>query len=379
MSDSQNCPSCGLPLALNRRLVWAEDGGIYFREKRSDRLIFLEHEEISLILTEGVKLRGEELLDTLREKRRSFTRSEILSQLGRARRRLLARRPWAARLIREALREAAFYGSGNLSVTALKPRREMKVKVRHPYHPHLLAGDLWGFWEGLFGVEALVSMAEVSETEYEVTVKTVERRAWPQGKETPSRRPERDYDLEVCERCRLPVFPMEIRWDPDLGTIYRPNDHRRLVITSVRGWEEVLQEISGSRREELPPSLADLITTRTARAHASPPGGNYKTAYRNFFMGLPVLGWGKPKRVSRKPFLIDALIEGVPFPQLLSWKLGGVFQGLEKEVPEVEYRSRGDSTWNYLVGPRIQGPFLPVSSLAAPADLPAALRVILPF
>lgn len=379
MGDTERCPSCGLPLPLGRKLVWTEDGGVYFREKRSDRLIFLEHEDISLIVAEGVKLRGEELLKTLREKRRAFTRGEVLLQLGGVRRRLLRRRPLAGRVIREAFREAAFYGSGNLSLSELRPGREMKVKVRHPYHPHLMAGDLWGFWEGLFGVEALASVTALSEVEYEVTVKTVGKRRWSSGGEPPPRRPRRDYELEVCERCRLPAFPAELRWDPDLGTIYLPDGHRHLVITSVRGWREVLQEINGSRREELPSSLAGAVTARVAAVHASPTRVNYKTAYRNFFMGLPVLGWGKPKRVTRKPFLIDALIEGVPFPQLLSWKLGGVFQALEREVPEVEYRSRGDSTWNYLVGPRIEGTFLPPSSLAVPADLPASLRVILPF
>ncbi len=379
MGVSDRCPSCGLPLSLSRKLVWTEDGGIYFRDKRSERLVFLEHDEISLIVAEGVRLRGEELLKTLRERRRAFSRREVILQLGGMRRRLLGRRPLAGRVIREAFREAAFYGSGNLSISELKPGREMKVKVRHPYHPHLMAGDLWGFWEGLFGVEALASVSAVSEVEYEVTVKTVDRRRWALEGEPPPRRPKRDYELEVCERCRLPAFHLEMRWDPDLGTIYHPDGHRRLVLTMVRGWREVMQEINGSRREELPSSLAEAVTARAAAVHAPPPGSNYKTAYRNFFMGLPVLGWGKPRRVIRKPFLIDALIEGVPFPQLLSWKLGGVFQALEREAPEVEYREQGNSTWNYLVGPRLEGAFLPVPSLALPEDLPVSRRVILPF
>lgn len=378
MGGSDRCPACGFPLALNRKLVWCEDGGIYLREKRSDRLVFLENEEISLAIDEGVRLRGEGLLKTLREKRRSFTRRSVTSQMGGMHRRLLAHRPLAGRVIREALREAAFYGSGNLSVTGLKPRREMKVKVRRPYHPHLLAGDLWGFWEGLFSVEALASVVTISDTEYEVTVKTVEKRRWPAG-EIPPRRPDRDYELEVCERCRLPVFPREIRWDPELGTIYGSVGHRHLVITSVQGWKEVLQEINGSRREELPSSLAETITARSAALHTLPPKGNFKTAYRDFFLGLPVLGWGKPRKVKRKPFLIDAVIEGVPFPQVLSWKLAGVYRALEKEAPEVEYRKMGDHAWNYLVGPRLEGNFLPLSSLAAHVDLPASMRVVLPF
>ncbi len=379
MGEADRCPACGLPGSLGRKLVWCEDGGVYFRDKHSERLVFLEQEEVALIVAEGVRLRGEELLDTLREKRRAFTRRSVMSQAGGLRRRVLASRLLAGRVIREALREAAFYGSGSISVTALKPGKEMRVRVRHPYHPHLLAGDLWGFWEGLFRVEALASVTAASERECEVVVKTVTRRRWEPPGELPPRRPDRDYELEVCERCRLPVFPRETRWDPDLGTIYFAAGHRRLVLTSVEGWKEVLQEINGSRRGELPSSLAEALTSRNAALHASDAGSNFKTAYRNFFMGLPVLGWGKPKRVSRKPFLIDALIEGVPFPQLLSWKLGGVFQALEREEPEVEYRKGGDSAWIYRVGPRLEGRFLPISSLLHPVDLPASMRIVLPF
>ncbi len=154
MPGGDDCPVCGLPRSLNRKLVWTTDGGIYFQAKRSERLIFLEEEDINALLEEGIKLRGDQLLDTLRERRRAFTREEITSQLTGLRRFLLRRWPLAKRMVKSSFAEAAFFGCGNIVIDKIRPRKELVVKARHPYHPHLMAGDIWGFWEGFFGVEA---------------------------------------------------------------------------------------------------------------------------------------------------------------------------------------------------------------------------------
>ncbi len=379
MPGSDTCPLCGLPEELRRKLVWTTDGGIYFPVKRSERLVFLDLEEVAILLEEAVRMRGTEILDTLRERRRAFAREETALQISGIRRAWLRRKPAARRAILTAFREAAFFGCGNISVNKLKSGKEMMVRARSPYHPHLLAGDIWGFWEGFYGVDALVSMQKLTETEFEITVRTISRNRNIQPAQKPPRRPQRDYDLEVCEKCRLPSFPYPIRWDPELGTIYQPGTRRHLLVTSLRGWRLILEEINGSRGEELSPSMGELISDRVAGDYSDPPGGNLKTAYRHFFMGLPFLGWGKPKRVTRRPFLMEAEIEGVPFPQLLSWKIGGVFRALEGEPAEVTYKRAGENTWSYSIGPRLEGKFLPVGRLAASVSPSPHPEVVLPF
>ena len=374
MRDGETCPACGLPRWLNRKLVWTTYGGVYFRTRRSERLIFLEEEEIAALVEEGTRLRGEQLLDTLRERRREFTRSEVASQMTPLRRAFMRRRPFAGRFVRLALREASLFGCGNLEVTRLKPGRELELKARHPYHPHLLAGDIWGFWEGLYGVEALLSLGSTAPHEWEITVKTVSRGKHAVDREPPPRRPQRDYDLEVCEKCRLPLFTWELRWDEELGTIYQAGSHRHMIITSVRGWQAVLEEIVGSREGELPPSVGEALAATAAAAYGSLKGENFKTAYRNFFMGLPFLGWGKPRRVTRKPFLIEADMASVPFPQLLAWKMAGVFEALEKEPADIKHLREGDDGRRYLIGPRLEGRFLEIERM-----VPERGRLILPF
>jgi hypothetical protein len=374
MPGNDNCPSCGLPRSLTRKLVWTTDGGVYFQARRSDRLIFLEEEDVSTMLEEGVRIRGEQLLDTLRDCRRNFTRDEVASQLTRPRRFLLRHWPLAKRVVRSMFREAAFFGCGNITISKIRPRKELVVKVRHPYNPHLMAGDVWGFWEGLNGVEALLSLSAESENEWDVTVRTVARKRGTPGRKRPPKRPSRDYSLEVCEKCRLPLFPWELRWDTELGTIYQSGTHRHMVITSSRGWQLVVDEIKGSKEGDFPENLGAALSEKAAAEYRQLRGDNYKTAYRHFFLGLPFLGWGKPKKVSRRPFLIDAEIDGVPFPQLLEWKIAGVYEALEREPADIEHHEAGDLGWRYLVGPRLEGSFIEIERM-----VPEPGRFVLPF
>ncbi|MBC7229969.1 MAG: hypothetical protein H5T74_06215 [Actinobacteria bacterium] len=374
MQDGNACPACGLPRWLSRKLVWTTDGGIYFRSRRSERLVFLAEEEISVLVAEGVRLRGDQLLDTLRERRREFTRAEVASQMTPLRRAFLRRRPFAGKFVRLALEEASLLGCGNLEVVRLKPGKELELKARHPYHPQLLAGDIWGFWEGIYGVEALLSLNASTQYDWNITVKTVARGKHEPRREAPPRRPQRDYDLEVCEKCRLPLFTWELRWDEELGTIYQAGTHRHMVITSARGWQAVLEEIVGSRDGDLPPAVGGALAAAAAAEYGALKAENYKTAYRNFFMGLPFLGWGKPRRVTRKPFLIEAEIDGVPFPQLLAWKMAGFFEALEREPADIKHQREGETGRRYLIGPRLEGRFLEIRRM-----LPEEGRFVLPF
>jgi hypothetical protein len=374
MPGSDDCPVCGLPRFLNRKLVWTTDGGIYFQAKHSERLIFLEEEDVGALLDEGVKLRGEQLLDTLRECRRAFTREGVASQLTGLRRFLLRHWPLARRVVKSAFAEAAFFGCGNTDISRIKPRKELVVKARHPYHPHLMAGDIWGFWEGLFGVEALLSLSPASEHEWDITVRTVARRRRSSRPERGPRRPKRDYGLEVCEKCHLPIFPWRLRWDTELGTIYETGTHRHMMITSAAGWQQVIDEVKGSKEGELPPAIGTALAAKAAAEYRLLKGDNYKTAYRHFFLSLPFLGWGKPAKVTRKPFLIEAEIEGVPFPQFLAWKIAGVFEALEREPADITHLKAGDSAWKYLIGPRLEGTFLEIRRM-----LPEEGRFILPY
>jgi hypothetical protein len=342
-------------------------------------LIFLEEEDISTLLEEGTKIHGQKLLDTLRECRRNFTRGEVASQMKGMRKLLLRRWPLAKRVMLSAFKEAAFFGCGSISISDLEPKKYMVVKARRPYHPHLLAGDIWGLWEGFYGVEALLSLNVSGEKEWDIVVRTVQKRSMDEKTEGPPRRPERDYGLEVCEKCHLPVFPWELRWDTELGTIYQAGTHRHMVVTSARGWYLVIDEITGSARKNLPVNVGTALAEKAASEYRQLKGGNFKKAYRHFFMSLPFLGWGKPRKVARKPFLIDAELEGVLFPQILAWKMAGVYEALEEEPADFEHQETADGGWKFLVGPRLEGPSLPLEKLAPEADRAIYPRTLTPF
>lgn len=374
-----NCPACGLPRILNRKLIWTTDGGLYFQSKRSDRLIFLEEEDIASVIDESLKLRGPSLLEDLRQRRRVFSREEVGSQTGGVRSSLLRHWPAAKRVILSALHEAGFFGCGKITISNIKPRKELKVRIAHPYHPYLMAGDVWGFWEGLYDVEAEMSMQAISEKEWDLTVTTINKSAWKINEDQKPQRPGRAYGLEVCDKCRCPVFPWPLSWDEELGTIYQIGGHRHMVVTSARGWQAVIDEIKGPDGQDLPESIGASLAAKSAAEYRQLRGNNYKRAYRHFFLGLPFLGWGRPKKVSRKPFLIEAEMEGVLFPQLLAWKMAGVFEALEDEPGEILHEQTGTSSWKFMLGPKLEGNFLEIERLKPQGDGVGYLRAMMPF
>jgi hypothetical protein len=374
-----NCPACGLPRVLNRKLLWATDGGLYFQSRRSDRLIMLEEEDIAAVIEESVKAHGEGLLAVLRERRRVFSREEVGGQIGRLQGFFIRHWPSARRVILSALQDAAFFGCGKITISDLKPRKRLEIKLSHPYHPYLMAGDLWGFWEGLYGVEAELSMQAVSEKDWEIKLRTVKKSDWKIAKASRSERPDRDYGLEVCDKCRCPIFPWPLSWDEELGTIYQIGGHRHMVVTSTRGWQEILDELQAPGGRELAPAVGAALASKAEGEYRVLKGNNYKRAYRHFFLGLPFLGWGRPSKVSRKPFLIEAEMDGVPFPQLLAWKMAGVFEALEEEAADVEFEKTGTSSWMFTLGPKLEGQFLEVERMRPHGDGVAYPRVLMPF
>lgn len=374
-----NCPACGLPRLLNRKLIWTTDGGLYFQTRHSDRLIILEEEDIAGLIEEGVKIRGEGILRTLRERRRVFSREEVASQMGRFQHFFIRHRPAAKRVVTSALRDSAFFGCGKVDIDEIKPRKRLSLRISHPYHPYLMAGDIWGFWEGLFDVRAELAMEALSETEWNLRVTTTDKTGWKIAKAQKPRRPQRDYGLEVCDKCKCPLFPWALSWDQELGTIYQIGGHRHMVVTSARGWSEIMDELMGPGVRALPHAMGASLAAKSAAEYKQLKGNNYKKAYRHFFLGLPFLGWGRPTRVSRKPFLIEADMEGVPFPELLAWKMAGVFEALEQEAADVTHEKSGDSSWKFMMGPKLEGYFLPIERLKPQGDGVGYIRNLMPF
>lgn len=360
----ESCPRCGLPRSLARKLVWTTDGGIYFPEKHSERHLFLEIDDISLILKEAERICGEKILDRLRELRRRFSRYRTMEQAGNGGLSLSRHRPLAGGMVKAVLEEASFFGAGGLEVAKIKPGKRLEVKAIRPYHPQLLAGDLWGFWEGFFGVRADMELETTPEGGCRVSLESVEKKRWGEGDgKKRAGRPERDYELEVCEKCRLPLFPWELRWDRELGTIYQPGTRRHFILTPVEGWRLVMGEIAHAAGENFAREAGRAMREKAREEWKEAGERGLRKAYRDFFTALPVLGWGKPVRVSRKPFLMEARLSGVPFPLILAWKMEGAFEALEKEPGDVEWRREGGSDFVYLLGPRLEGSFLSIDEL----------------
>ena len=212
-------------------------------------------------------------------------------------------------------------------------------------------------------MEAELAINVTSDKECDITVTTKNKRKRKASEDKTPERPKRDYDLEVCTKCHLPLFPWELRWDTELGTIYLAGTHRHMTITSAQGWRLIVNEIKRTMGEEYLAIMSGALSEKAAVKYRLIKDENYKTAYRHFFLGLPFLGWGKPVKVARKPFLVEADMEGVPFPQLLAWKIEGAYQALENEAGDMEYYKTGSQKWQYLIGPNLEGTIIEIDKL----------------
>jgi hypothetical protein len=383
---ASRCKGCGLPADLGKRMYWTSWGEIYSRPSGGERLLFLDTSWVRLLAEEARRGGGEDLMARLREYRREHTRRRAESALRGWGSFLLRRRLTGERLLRELLEELPRYGYGRFEILEFKPRKHLKLRATHPYDDLFLFADLWGMWEAAQRVKASAATEHAGAGSLVLTLKTEGR----EGKRNRSRETcnepapsppkapsplKKDEVIPLCPRCRKPLYTGRMSWDGERGTIVDERSGRRFIISPLESWKGVFLLL----RQEYP-QVFQSFTGRLVEMSVLPGrdggGGDLKGAYRDFFLSLPFLGWGKPVRVVRKPFLVDAEMLATPFPDLLAAEMKGRFGSLEREEWSVEVRFSGDGRHRFIMGPSMDGPWLPLDSLLPPRSHPG---IILPW
>ncbi|MEJ5187183.1 MAG: hypothetical protein WHT46_08900 [Candidatus Geothermincolales bacterium] len=381
---SDECRACGLPRELKKRVFWTSQGEMFSRQARGERLIFLDVNWTRYLVEEALNQGGKDLLHLLKECRREHTRKRVEATVRGWGAFLMRRRLTGRQLFDGFLEELPHYGFGRFEILEFKPRKLARLKVDDAYDDLFLVADLLGLWEATQGVRASEILEPAGKGSFslllkaEEKVKRVESGREDEGKRSPTPL-KKDDVIPLCPRCRRPRYPGRMVWNVKGGTIYDELSGRRFIISTVSSWARVFFLL----KRECPPAyhaFARRLGEASRESFVSPveDGGakDIKAAYRDFFLSLPFLGWGRPIRVRRRPFLVEAELVGTPFPDLLAAEMRGRFGSLEREEWSVEVKASRDGGHLFVMGPSVDGIWIPLEKTLPPRSHPG---IILPW
>ncbi len=376
---TSRCRGCGLPKPIGKKLIWTSRGEVYPRHPGGERLLFLDASWARALAQHLKKANAEDLLQRLRGLRREHTKRKAKESIGRWAGFLLRRRVTGGHILQEILNELTFYGYGKLKIKEFKPRKLFRVKAIHAYDDFFLPSDLWGLWEGTQNVTSTMLLEKEEEGSYVLVLRTKEKvgeihealRKQNKRRELPPPVKE-DEVISLCPKCHRPIYPGRMSWVKDKGILVDESTGRRFIVTPVASWALVFSTL-----KEEGPQILDSFKEELAnsnRSHAGPGlGKDIKAFYRDYFLSLPFLGWGKPVRVARKPFVVEAELLGTPFPEILAADMRGRFGALEREDWTVEVKTAKDGRQRFLMGPSWDGPWTSLGAANIPPSHPGIL------
>lgn len=362
------CELCGFPQATLERVKWSERGLVALR-KPWTRLVALEHQELAEIL-EGLQPElGGDFSARLQEMARENTRDTLSSEMSRLRRRLvgaLASRSGMADL----LQNAGLYGTGQLDLLEVEAPESLSVRVRHPYHPDLYAGDLLGLWEALFGVKGVVTVESCGGHVFKIRIAAnpKERETLPPAVKTDAKphKPKKQRKEAFCKSCGAREFGVPITSGGQAGIFGADKGFWVFMpVSTLRG-------ILGQLDQDDPAGEANLKAIAAGRALAQLQGSIPGAAgvkemglSQSFLTSLVSLGWANSMRLAEKEYLMEVSMDNPVSPALIAGKLEGLYEYVNHEKPVSEVINLGSGRSRISVGPEIFAPVMNLTSVLA--------------
>lgn len=366
------CELCGYPQATLDRVKWSERGLVAL-DKPWTRLVALEHQELAEIL-EGLRQElGGDFSARLQEVAREATRDAFAARMGKMKRRLVAALA-SNNGMTELLTNAGLLGAGQLDLLEMKSRESLSVRVRHPYHPDLYAGDLLGLWEALFGVRGVVTVESAGGHVFKIKIVSdpKEREKLPEAAgdvEKPSKpkSPSRKKRKQTfCKSCGAREFGVPITAGGQAGIfgadkgfwVFMPVSTLTALFGLMKGddpaGEESLKAIAAGR------SLAQLQGSIPGAAGVSEKG-----IAESYLTSLISQGWANSLRLTEKEYLMDVSVDNPVSAALIAGKLEGLFEYMNHEKPLSEVINLGSGRSRITVGPEIMAPVMNLRSVLA--------------
>ncbi len=365
------CELCGFPQTTLERVKWSERGLVALRRPWT-RLVALEHQELAEIL-EGLRpeMQGD-FSARLQEMARVNTGDALCSEMGRLKRRLVAALASRAGLA-DLLENAGLLGAGQIDQIEVKPRESLNIRVRHPYHPDLYAGDLLGLWEALFGVKGVVTVESCGEHAFKIGIASNPKEreklaAAPKDRAKPQKpqKPKKQRKESFCKSCGAREFGVPITAGRQAGIFGA--DKGFWVVMPVSTLQGILDRLD----PDDPAQEANLKAIAAGRAlsqlQGSIPGAagvNDVGLAQAFLTSLVSQGWANSMRLTEKEYVMDVSVDNPVSPALIAGKLEGLYAYMNRENPVSEVINLGAGRSRVAVGPEILAPVMNLRSVLA--------------
>ncbi len=338
MPAVSSCPECGVPDYVGREHLWLDNGDIVHSRDRSDRVAFIESDNIDSLL-EGIKnLVGvsiEHIVITcvarnIREPLALFVPNE-------ERQRILRKETDYRGILDTFAMISEIMGRGRLEVVDLRYEQDeddfCTFRMTEPFSVPLCCGARIANLEAILRYDHNVTCEEVAEDVYLMTVFPSKEPEGLEGRMAPVDYAHSDggNELEKCPACGAPKPVSMYRWHPDRGVILNESTGHRMVLMAPRELDAVFQELADELGETIPRTVVEA-QRRFTKTGFFDIG---ELSEENLRLQLTYRGLGNLRDFESSRKGLSLMLDNAVLPLMLAGTLQGLYEmehGVETTV-----------------------------------------------
>jgi hypothetical protein len=247
-------------------------------------------------------------------------------------------------------------GFGRLSIASYRPRREITVSMRKPYHPDLLCGLCRGFFEAAEGVGFEYGVDGEGTGPVSVTYRASGGKEGS-GESERFRYEKKDplpgnVEHRACGECGVPVrISQTFYWDENEGLVGNRKHHMREVVMPVDGLNALFRELAEELGDEVERMVVEIQGDFKKDAYLQPDIRERRN-YLALLRQQTVKGLGNFTVIERKGERLRVEVENPFNVPLLVGRVAGYYQALEGIPGKAEWEVPAPRRLSIEVAPR---------------------------
>jgi hypothetical protein len=348
----RRCGKCGLPRLLARDITWPGNGTIISKRDASSRLIIYEADYQPFLWSELDGKLGFSTAETFNRSRRMALQDYVENHILYGWKKYAIKALPVSFLINRIIRQAALFGLAQLEVLEHERGKVLAIRIRRPFDISSMAGGIRSVFEILEDTGSRLAWTE-EEGGYIVTVAPAPEED-EAGKEEALRtleetKAEFTYDLlsaqgeasKRCPSCDLPSGLTGLDWGEQEGIIYLRERGTRVIVARGYGFLCSVRELEKKTEQDLGPFILEISRIFHRRMLKGTPIPSRGETYRAAERFLSVAGFGEVVRSSFGEGHLEMTIHNPFYIPRLVGRIAGLFEYVEGEEADVDYRSPG--------------------------------------
>lgn len=342
MNGMETCGQCGIPTYIASEHQWHPSGFIIQRRDARHILIFIESENLNILMREIEGILGVSIQRIVINTRRR------------------AAKAYMDRIIPDALKEQVrggrldvgpavqglvgighVLGYGRFEVLGSRlqgdDRDYLLVRVHRPYSITLGCVDPVAAFEALVGREMGLTYRETGPDMYEIKAFPSPHPEEFKGRLMMKRYsyPEGDIHFESCTACGAPLILGEFAWDLDAGLIRHRETCRRMIFFAPSVLEAIFEELERELGETIPKVVIEAQKRLTRNGLYSldqaDPGQDLRAR-------LALRGLGNLRELTLGEEGLSLYMENAAVPLMVTGLAQGLFEATYQRDSEVDWK-----------------------------------------